>query len=57
MMSNQNCNTASLAPYVPSAQNEWNEQKAEHLFRRISYGVGTSEINSALASNALYVPK
>lgn len=51
MILNQNCNTSDLSPFVPSTQNEWNEQKAEHLYRRVAYGAKKSEVISAVANN------
>ena len=43
------CNTSSLNVYVPTAQNPWNEQKVNHVLRRLGYGANTTEIAVALA--------
>lgn len=50
MVLNQSCNTASLNAFVPTSQNEWNEQKAKHLYRRVAYGATNTEITTALNS-------
>lgn len=43
------CNTSSLNVYVPSIENPWNAQKANHVFRRLGYGANTTEISTVLA--------
>ncbi len=42
------CNNATLAVYVPSAANPWNEQKINHLYRRAGFGATRAMINDAL---------
>jgi uncharacterized protein (DUF1800 family) len=43
------CNTASLAPYVPTPQNPWDLDKVNHVFRRLSFGGNYQEQQAALA--------
>jgi len=43
------CNTSALTVYTPSGANPWNEQKVNHLFRRLGYGATKAEVNTALA--------
>ena len=40
---------AALDPFVPSAQNPWNQQRAQHLYRRIAFGATHTQIAAALA--------
>lgn len=43
------CNVSSLNVYVPTTENPWNEQKVNHVFRRLGYGGNVSEIAAALS--------
>jgi hypothetical protein len=43
------CNTSSLAIYVPSADKPWNQQRVNHVYRRLGYGANMDDINAALA--------
>jgi len=43
------CNTATLAPYVPTGDNPWDAEKARHLYRRLGFGTTEATINIALA--------
>ncbi len=43
-----NCNTASLDPYIPSAENPWDLKKLHHLYKRISLGVRPDEAPALL---------
>ena len=43
------CNTSSLAIYVPSAEKPWNQQRVNHVYRRLGYGANMNDINAALA--------
>jgi len=42
------CNNATLAAYVPSAANPWNEQKINHLYRRVGFGATRAMLDDAL---------
>ncbi|MFP2996979.1 DUF1800 domain-containing protein [Spongiivirga sp. MCCC 1A20706] len=42
------CNTGTLAPYVPTPANPWNEEKVNHVFRRLAFGGSKQEIEDAL---------
>lgn len=48
---NTSCNTASIAPFVPSGSNEWDAAKAKHVYRRVGFGTSQAQINIALASS------
>ncbi|MBZ0327916.1 MAG: DUF1800 domain-containing protein [Altibacter sp.] len=43
------CNTATLAPYVPSAPNPWNVSKVKHVYRRLGFGAAQAAVDAALA--------
>lgn len=43
-----NCNLSSLQVYSNSDEKPWNEQRANHLYRRLSYGARPSLIRTAL---------
>ena len=45
------CNTASLAPYVPSGENPWNISKVTHLYRRAAFSVSSDTVHNALNQN------
>lgn len=45
------CITSSLAPYVPSTENPWNEVRVRHAFRRIGYDANRSMIDNALTTD------
>lgn len=51
MMTDTNCNLASLDEYVPSAENPWNVSRVHHLYRRIGFGASKAEVLSALSQN------
>ena len=42
------CNTSLLTVYVPSVANPWDEQKVNHIYRRIGYGATKTEVDAAL---------
>jgi len=42
------CNTASINPYTPTAENPWDMNKVRHVYRRLGFGANQSVINSAL---------
>lgn len=44
------CNTGTLAPYVPNGSNPWDIPKAQHLYRRVSFGATQEELANALAN-------
>lgn len=48
-LTNVSCNTASIAPYIPSAQNPWSVQKIRHVYRRLGFSAPMSDIDDALA--------
>lgn len=41
-----NCAQGTLAPYVPSAANPWNRQRAQHLLRRLGYSAPPAAIDA-----------
>ena len=43
------CNTSPISPYVPTAENPWDINKATHVFRRLSFGATQLELDNALA--------
>ncbi|MDY8136996.1 DUF1800 domain-containing protein [Aquimarina sp. 2201CG5-10] len=49
MMTDTNCNLATLDEYVPTAENPWNVHRIHHLYRRIGFGASKSEVLSALS--------
>lgn len=55
MTTTTTCNNASLAVYVPSGGNPWNEQKVNHLFRRAAFGATRQMINNALSKTPAQV--
>lgn len=42
------CNTASFNLFIPTTNNPWNEEKVNHLYRRLGFGVSKADIDSAL---------
>jgi len=46
-MNNPNCAIASLSAFTPSADQPWDELRIKHLFRRLSYGVSLSAMETA----------
>ncbi|MCT8339505.1 DUF1800 domain-containing protein [Flavobacteriaceae bacterium TK19130] len=46
---NLSCNTSTLAPYVPDADNPWSTQKVEHTHRRLGFGASQVDVDAALA--------
>ena len=43
-----NCAEGTLSAFVPSASKPWDEQRAQHLFRRIMLGTNIEEMRNAL---------
>lgn len=43
-----NCNSQSLQPYVPTADQPWDKKRVLHLYRRLGYGATFAEIDNAL---------
>ncbi len=43
-----NCAVGTLSVYAPSASKPWDRHRAQHLFRRMGFGVKPSEIEAAL---------
>ncbi|MEL6809896.1 MAG: DUF1800 domain-containing protein [Bacteroidota bacterium] len=48
---NPSCNTATLAPYVPSGGNPWDTSKVKHVYRRLGFSASILEIDNALAQD------
>lgn len=42
------CNTSPISPFIPSADNPWNMQKATHVYRRLAFGATQAELDNAL---------
>ncbi len=42
--------TTGLAPYSPNAENPWNQERARHLYMRMSFGADYDTIQQALAN-------
>ncbi len=51
----QTCNNATLSAYVPSTDNPWDEQKINHLYRRVGFGATRAMINDALGKTPTQV--
>jgi hypothetical protein len=49
IITNPPCNTATLAPYVPTAENPWSTQRIKHVQRRLAYGANQATIDAILA--------
>lgn len=45
------CNTSTLSPFEPDAQNLWDTSKIKHLYRRISFGASQDAVDIALAQD------
>ncbi|NER12943.1 DUF1800 family protein [Leptobacterium flavescens] len=45
------CNTASLNPYVPTAENPWDASKINHLYRRMGFSASAQTVNTAQHQN------
>ncbi|MDP5100169.1 MAG: DUF1800 domain-containing protein [Nonlabens sp.] len=45
------CNTATLAPYVPTAAKPWNLERSRHVMRRLGYGLDIVQETAALAQS------
>jgi len=43
------CNTATLAPYIPTAAKPWNLERSRHAMRRLGYGLDIVQETAALA--------
>ena len=41
------CNTGTIAPYVPTPENPWDDAKIKHLYRRLAYGASIPELAAA----------
>lgn len=39
----------TLAPYQPSAEKPWNEQRVQHLYARLGFGAGHHTVNAGLS--------
>ena len=50
-----NCATAGLAPYVPTADQPWNRERAVHLHRRAGFGTSITTVMADLNRNPLDV--
>ncbi|MEL7426811.1 MAG: DUF1800 domain-containing protein [Bacteroidota bacterium] len=46
-----NCATGTLAPYADSAGAPWNQQRAQHLYRRLGFGADAATIAAAIQQN------
>ena len=46
-MNNPTCAIESLNVYVPTPAIPWNEKRIKHLYRRLSYGVALSDLQTA----------
>jgi uncharacterized protein (DUF1800 family) len=42
------CNTATLAPYVPTQENPWDMYKVQSMYAKLGFGVHRNTINDAL---------
>lgn len=45
------CNTSSLLPYVPNSEKPWNKTRAQHLYRRLTYGVSPELVSAVLTKS------
>ena len=45
------CNTASLAPYVPTTENPWDDSKICHLYRRAGFSASAQVVSTARNQN------
>lgn len=48
METQTSCNTATLAPYVPTTANPWDVYKVQSMYAKLGFGVHRTEINEAL---------
>ncbi len=46
-----NCNTSTLAPYVPTTENPWDATKVNHLYRRLGFGISHVDTQTALSQS------
>ena len=51
LMTQNSCNTAGLNPYVPSANDPWDEVKIKHFYRRVGIDPSPQQITEALQQN------
>ena len=51
MIATTDCAVSTLAPYSPSTENPWNQQKALHLIKRLGFGVNPTNVSSILQQN------
>jgi hypothetical protein len=42
------CNTATLVPYAPSAQDPWTTSKIKHVYRRLGFSASQATVDGAL---------
>jgi len=42
------CNTASLEPYIPNAENPWDINKVKHIYKRLQFGATQMQLDDAL---------
>ncbi|GER58472.1 DUF1800 domain-containing protein [Patiriisocius marinus] len=47
------CNTATLAPYIPSSETPWSTQRIKHVYRRLAYGANQTDIDAVLTETPL----
>ena len=52
-MTNTNCATGTISPYVPSDAKPWNRERALHLYRRMGFGANATEIAAALQKDTI----
>lgn len=48
MEAQTSCNTATLAPYIPTAENPWDIFKVQSLYAKLGFGEHRVIMNSAL---------
>ncbi len=49
METSTSCNTSTLTVFVPTTDNPWNAEKANHIYRRLCFGASETELNAALS--------
>jgi hypothetical protein len=47
------CDLDSIAPYVPTVDKPWDEQRAKHLYRRLGFGTDLATIQAAILQDPL----
>ncbi|MFT5751135.1 MAG: hypothetical protein ACI828_001378 [Flavobacteriales bacterium] len=48
METQTSCNTATLAPYIPTSENPWDLSKVKSMYAKLGFGVSQTTINEAL---------